>query len=991
MTDILEIEEGVLKNCTDKSVTSVTIPDGVTEIILYAFRNCRALKSVEIPASVKRISKVAFLNCTSLSTITLADNFEKVPAEWFESVNDANPNYEIICTKDSSTYNAVRRSPKLRTHIKDLALQVAKDKKIAEVQNAGADALIKTLLSSVADSSFEILSSTKSATVAMVQIGKNIGVFKLGADSSKWLPKIKKVIEAFSDLSKSGADIFAVIQEQKLPLAKIPVKKAKFLMLKADCDGFMNLFVTGKLIAKRFKVIKSIALFGVTAIGEGAFNGCESLTSVVIPPSVTAIDYEAFRGCESLTSVVIPSSVTVIGMWAFSGCESLTSVVIPSSVTVIGMWAFSGCKSLSSVVIPSSVTIIDYEAFRGCESLSTVTLGDDFEKVPSEWFDSLNEANANYEIICTEGSRTYKAIKRSARLKAHVKTLALQNAKNKKIAQVNKAGADAVLSSLLAGKADSSFEILSNTKSATVVLLKIAKNTGVFKLGTDSAKWLPKIKKVIEAFSDLSKSGADIFSVIQELKLPLAEIPVKKAKLLMLKADCDGFMNLFVTGKLIAKQFEVIKSIALFGVTEIGENAFKGCKSLTSVVIPPGVTEIGAGAFSGCESLMSVVIPDGVTEIGASAFFLCESLSSVVIPSSVTEICANAFHCCKSLTSVVIIPPGVTEIGERAFIGCESLTSVVIPPGVTEICARTFSRCKSLTSVVIPEGVTKIGASAFNFCESLTSVVIPPSVTEIGKNAFNGCESITSVVIPPGVTEIGEYAFKGCNINELSHPLLSIKDGLVVNGCKVLYCARQSGSVTIPEGVTEIGASAFSSCKSLTSVVIPDGVMEIGTSAFSSCKSLTSVVIPSSVTVIGSMAFFLCEALTSVVIPPGVTEIGEEAFKGCNINELSHPLLAIKDGLVVKGSKVLYCASQSGSVTIPDGVTEIGEEAFRGCKSLTSVVIPSSVTAIGRLAFYVCESLEMIEFGGTIEQWDAVKKEEGWHYGVPATSLKCSN
>ncbi len=214
-------------------------------------------------------------------------------------------------------------------------------------------------------------------------------------------------------------------------------------------------------------------------------------------------------------------------------------------------------------------------------------------------------------------------------------------------------------------------------------------------------------------------------------------------------------------------------------VTSIGSSAFSYCTSLTSIdvaadnanycsvdgvlfnkdkttlvaypgggpstyTIPNSVTRIGNYAFSGCRSLTSVTIPNSVTSIGERAFSYCSSLTSVTIPNSVTSIGDGAFARCTSLTSITI-GNSVTSIGDEAFFGCTSLTSVTIGNSVTSIGEGAFYGCTSLTSVTIPNSVTSIGGGAFEYCSSLTSVTIPNSVTSIGAYAFYECTSLTSV------------------------------------------------------------------------------------------------------------------------------------------------------------------------------------------------------------------------------------------------------
>lgn len=56
-------------DCT--SLTSITIPEGVTEIAYYAFAGCTSLTNVTIPEGVTYIRNLAFSGCTSLKSVSL--------------------------------------------------------------------------------------------------------------------------------------------------------------------------------------------------------------------------------------------------------------------------------------------------------------------------------------------------------------------------------------------------------------------------------------------------------------------------------------------------------------------------------------------------------------------------------------------------------------------------------------------------------------------------------------------------------------------------------------------------------------------------------------------------------------------------------------------------------------------------------------------------------------------------------------------------------
>ena len=101
-------------------------------------------------------------------------------------------------------------------------------------------------------------------------------------------------------------------------------------------------------------------------------------------------------------------------------------------------------------------------------------------------------------------------------------------------------------------------------------------------------------------------------------------------------------------------------------VTNIGDFAFGGYRSLTNINIPNSVTSIGNDAFGRCYSLTSINIPDCVTNIGHAAFYKCESLTSINIPDGVTNIGDYAFLFCKNILPKIKFDI-IQRFGEKVF------------------------------------------------------------------------------------------------------------------------------------------------------------------------------------------------------------------------------------------------------------------------------------------------------------------------------------
>lgn len=118
-----------------------------------------------------------------------------------------------------------------------------------------------------------------------------------------------------------------------------------------------------------------------------------------------------------------------------------------------------------------------------------------------------------------------------------------------------------------------------------------------------------------------------------------------------------------------------------YKVTQIANNAFRGNKNVTQIIVGSNVKTIGKNAFSGARNLRTVVIGKNVTDIEANAFNGCISLTSMRIPSKVVKIGSCAFYGCKKLMTVTIESSRLTSktVASNAFIGISESTDFIVP------------------------------------------------------------------------------------------------------------------------------------------------------------------------------------------------------------------------------------------------------------------------------------------------------------------------
>ena len=429
------------------------------------------------------------------------------------------------------------------------------------------------------------------------------------------------------------------------------------------------------------------------------------------------------------------------------------------------------------------------------------------------------------------------------------------------------------------------------------------------------------------------------------------------------------------------------------GVRSIGEDAFRDCSSLESVIFENTVLEkISDGAFWGCSALSSIALPDSVTEIERNAFFET-GLRNIQLPEKLTLIGGGAFCNCKNLKQVQL-PPQLKELGEGAFFNCENLTQIQLPAQLNKLGTDAFRNCTSLDKIDIPAGLTQIEPDTF--CNTgLTSVTLHEGLTKIEDGAFHDCLKLKKIRIPKSVTDIGGLAL-GIRYNRGNGAEEVIPGGFTVEGYTGSAAERYVKRMHQSENLYHV---FFKDVKFVSIGGQTAAVTNISKTKISALKTraFTGKPLTQALTItyggkklVNGRDYTLTWKNNKNIGTASVTIKGKGKYNGSVTKKFR---ITVQKNAVYTVSRLKYKISNADTsgkgtvvftgatdkaarktLTIPTTVkiggksfrvTAIGTSAMSGAKKLTTVKIGANIMTVGAKAFCGCSKLSNVTIFST--------------------------
>ena len=501
----------------------------VAHIASNAFKDCTGITSIRIPGNVKSINSGAFDGCTGLISVDLQGD-ATFASDLFRSCS----NLTTITVSNSNLYDA----------------------------RNDCNAIIKSSTNS-------LLVGCKSTVIPNTVT--SIGASAFSGCTGLTAIEIPSSVTAIGDYAFNGCTGLTSIE---IPSSVTSIGSSVFYG-SGLTSATLNCPTVGSWIGN-ITTLETVTLGEtVTSVNNSAFQGCTSLTTIIVDDNNTT--YDSRNNCNA---VIETATNTLI-----RGCKGTT---IPNSVTTIGSSAFSN-SGLTSITIPSSVTSIDNSAFRFCDDLTTITV-DGGNTV----YDSRNNCNAIIEtatnslvIGCNSSTIPNTVTNIAAKAFANCTDLANVTIPNSVTSIATQAFSDCIgLTSVTIGSGLTGIAYNAFQRCTSLTSIQVADGNATYDSRDDC-------NAIIETGTNtlaLACYGTVIPSSVRTI------------------------------GKRAFYQLSNLTDINIpTGVTCIADSAFEGC-GLISVTIPNTVTSFGSCAFYGCSSLSSIVFDNCYPTFGINAF-----------------------------------------------------------------------------------------------------------------------------------------------------------------------------------------------------------------------------------------------------------------------------------------------------------------------------------------------------------------------------------
>ena len=332
------------------SLTSITIPDGVTSIGNWAFSDCSSLTSIALPDSVTSIGECAFSGCESLTNVTLPENITAIGDDLFGE----------SCSKHIKIHYGGKLYKKLPKEARDYTM-------LAWLKGEAtfSDTQMKYIRA-------ELYRKRKNAII-LLKCGGN-GWECADINELKRLLPFPHHIDGFDP--DSGEMLERLLSCGKEKLSELEeylecVNDGKHPAMMSVLLAHINRLSDGKSAAwldseelftapddsqtlkKEWKFKKDNALGGYKIMAYLGKDPCPTMPETIDSVPVVAISSEAFRFLRIPTGMHLPKTLKVIGKHAFAE-SNITELVIPDEVTALPA-LFLGCDRLKRVVLPAKL------------------------------------------------------------------------------------------------------------------------------------------------------------------------------------------------------------------------------------------------------------------------------------------------------------------------------------------------------------------------------------------------------------------------------------------------------------------------------------------------------------------------------------------------------------------------------------------------------------------------------------------------------------